>query len=83
MLFLQLKTKRIQLNSKEQQEFDFGKDGAILVPNLDSKVFIHWISDKGNVRTTFTMTQPIKVFEKVRIINGGPNQVDIQILNES
>ena len=83
MLFVQLKTKWINLQPKEQQEIDFGQNGAILVPSPNSKVFIHWLTEKGNVRTTFTMTHPTKVFEKARIINGGTSQVDIQILNES
>jgi hypothetical protein len=72
----------IKLGPKEQLDQDFGEDGAILIPNAKSKAFLHWLTDKGNIRSTFTMTYATKVVSKVRIINALDEELVIQVLTK-
>jgi hypothetical protein len=81
MLYKSVHTKLIQIGSNAVLEYDFG-DQAILVPSPNSKVFLHWLTDKGNIRSTFTMTYATKVSGKVRLTNGKDTQVDIQVLTD-
>ena len=78
-LYKQLHTNQIQIGGNSVLEYDFG-DQAILVPNSNSKVFLHWLTDKGNIRSTFTMTYATKVSGKVRLTNGLDKEVVIQVL---
>jgi hypothetical protein len=79
MLYKQLQIKNIQLGSRSVLDYDFGEE-AILVPSPNCKVFLHWLTDKGNIRSTFTMTYATKVVGKVRLTNGLDKEVDIQVL---
>jgi hypothetical protein len=79
MLYKSLHTAQIQLGSRSVLEYDFG-DASILVPSPDSKVFIHWLTDKGAIKSTFTMTYATKISGKVRLTNAKDAQVDIQVL---
>ena len=79
MLYKSLHTAQIQLGSRSVLEYDFG-DASILVPSPDSKVFIHWLTDKGAIKSTFTMTYVTKISGKVRLTNAKDTQVDIHVL---
>jgi hypothetical protein len=79
MLYKQLTTKQIQLGARSVLDYDFGEE-AILVPSPESKVFLHWLTEKGAIRSTFTMTYATKVVGKVRLTNAKDTQVDIQVL---
>jgi hypothetical protein len=79
MLYKQLHTTQLQLGAKSVLEYDFG-EAAILVPSPDSKIFVHWMTDKGNIKSTFTMTYATKISGKVRLTNAKDNQVDILVL---
>lgn len=81
MLYKSLHTKPIQLGGKSVLEYDFG-ESAILVPSPDSKVFLHWITDKGAIKSTFTMTYATRVSGKVRLTNGKDTKVDILVLTD-
>ena len=72
----------IKLGPKEQIEQDFGESGAILIPGARSKAYLHWLTDKGNIRSTFTMTYATKVVSKVRIINALDEDLVIQVLTD-
>jgi hypothetical protein len=69
MLHRALKNTVINLNSKESVEFDAGT-GVVFVPQSGSKIFLHWFTSKGNIRSTFTMTCPTWVEGNLKIING-------------
>lgn len=81
MLYKQLHIDTIKLGARAQIEHDFG-EGAILIPNDKAKIFVHWITDKGNVRSTWTMTYASKITGKVRLINGLDNDLSIQVLTD-
>jgi hypothetical protein len=69
MLHRALKNTVISLSGKETLEFDAGT-GVVFVPQQGSKIFLHWMTDKGNIRSTYTMTYPTWVEGKLKIING-------------
>jgi len=78
-LYTPLTTRQIQLGSNSVLDQNFG-EGAILVPSPNCKVFLHWLTDKGAIRSTFTMTYATRVEGKVRITNGLDEEVVIQVL---
>jgi hypothetical protein len=69
MLYRSLKNNTINLDGKETVDFD-AADGVVFVPQQGSKIFLHWMTDKGNIRSTYTMTYPTWVEGKLKIING-------------
>lgn len=80
-LYKQLHTNNIQLGARSVLDYDFG-EAAILVPSPKCKVFLHWLTDKGAIRSTFTMTYATKVEGKVRLTNGLDTNVDILVLTD-
>lgn len=81
MLYKQLNTKWIKLDNKQSVEYDAG-EGAILIPPNDGKVFLHWLTDKGNVKATFTMICATLVTGKIKVINGSNHHLDIRVLED-
>ena len=81
MQYKQLHTRLIEFGGHAVLDQDFG-DGAILVPSPDCRVFLHWLTDSGKIKSTFTMTYATKVTGKVRLTNGKDTQVDIQVLTD-
>lgn len=79
MLYKQLTTKQLQIGGNSVVDYDFGEE-SILVPSPNCKVFLHWLTDKGNIKSTFTMTYATKVSGKVRLTNGLDKEVVIQVL---
>ena len=79
MLYKQLETKWIKLEPRQSVEYDAG-EGAILIPPDRSKVFLHWLTDKGNVKTTFTMMYATLVSGKLKVINGSDHHLDIRLI---
>ncbi len=79
MLYQALKHKNINLGPKNSQELDAGL-GVVLVPQPDSKIFLHWLTDSGKLRQTYTMTFPTKVEGKLKLINGLDSPVSIQVI---
>jgi hypothetical protein len=69
MLHRALKNTVISLSGKETLEFDAGT-GVVFVPQQGSKIFLHWLTSKGSIRSTFTMTYPTWVEGKLKLING-------------
>ncbi len=69
MKYIPLKHKIINLGPSEQIEID-ADQGLILIPNDNSKIYIHWKNAEGKLVSTYTMTFPTKVEGKVLLING-------------
>ena len=81
MLYKQLHNKPIHLGGRSVLDYDFG-EVAILVPSPESKIFLHWLTEKGAIRSTFTMTYATRVSGKVRLTNAKDTQADIQVLTD-
>jgi hypothetical protein len=80
MLYRSLKNNTINLNGKETADFDAGT-GVVFVPQQGSKIFLHWMTDKGNIRSTYTMTYPTWVEGKLKIINGLGSTSSIHVIH--
>ena len=80
MLYQALKNNTINLASKETVEFDAG-EGVVFVPQLNSKIYLHWLTDSGKMRQTYTMTFDTKVVGKLKIINGLDNPTSIHVIH--
>lgn len=79
MNYRALKNHWIKLDPKQETEID-AKEGTVLVPPPNSKVFLHWLNDKGKLVSTYTMTYPTQVQKKVKLINATANQISIQAI---
>lgn len=80
MRYQSLKHKTIQLSGKAQQEVDAGEEGLTLVPDENSKVFLHWKTDTGKLAATYTMTFPTYVQGAVTLINALDKPVQIRAI---
>jgi hypothetical protein len=77
MKYQALKHKTISLAGKGQSEFDAGET-ATLIPDENSKVFIHWKTDNGKLAATYTMTFPTRIEGNVTLINALDKPVNIK-----
>jgi hypothetical protein len=80
MNYTPLKNQYIKLAANEQTEFD-AKDGVVLVPSLDSKLYVHWVNENGKVTATYTLSYATLVQNKLKIINGSNSQASIHIID--
>ena len=79
MKYQALHHKTIKLESKAQLEYDAG-EGATLVPDENSKVFLHWKNNSGKLVATYTMTFPTRAEGKFTIINALDRPVQIRAI---
>lgn len=79
MRYQALQHKTLKLEGKAQTDFD-SKEGAYLVPDENSKVFLHWKNDSGKILATYTMTFPTKIEGKVTLINALDKPVQIRAI---
>jgi hypothetical protein len=79
MLYRALKNNTINLGSKETVEFDAG-EGVVFVPQPNSKIYLHWLTDSGKMRQTYTMTFDTKVTGKLKIINGLDSPTSVHVI---
>jgi hypothetical protein len=80
MLYRALKNNTINLASKETVEFDAG-EGVVFVPHPNSKIYLHWLTDSGKLRQTYTMTFDTRVTGKFKIINGLDSPTSIHVIH--
>lgn len=79
MRYQALQHKTLKLGGKGQIEYD-AKDGAYLVPDENSKTFIHWKNETGKILATYTMTFPTKIEGSVTLINSLDKTVQIRVI---
>ena len=82
MLYQPLKNHTIQLGPKESKELD-AQLGVVLVPQSNAKVFLHWLTDSGKMRSTYTMTYATRVEGKLKLINGLDATTSIHVIQLS
>jgi hypothetical protein len=80
MLYRALKTITINLDSKATIDLD-AHNSTILIPNSGSKVYIHWLTESGKIRQTFTMNFATQVQGKIKLINGLDKPAQIQVIH--
>jgi hypothetical protein len=79
MKYQALQHKTIKLDSRAQIDYD-ARDGAYLVPDENSKTFIHWKNESGKILATYTMTFPTKIEGKVTFINALDKPLQIRAI---
>lgn len=82
MLYTPLKTERIKLAGKAVVDYDFG-DGKIAVPLQNCKVYVHWLTENGKMRATYTMTFSTKLQGLARLTNGLDTDLDILVIDRA
>jgi hypothetical protein len=80
MLYQRLTTQNIELGAHEAVDWD-AADGVVFVPQNNSKVFLHWLSDRGNLRSTYTMTDPTRVSGHLRLTNALDTAAEILVVH--
>ena len=80
MFYKALQNRTIQLGPKETVEFNT-EVSVVFVPQPKSKIFLHWFTDSGKLRQTYTMTFPTKVDGQFKIINGLDSPTAIQVIH--
>jgi hypothetical protein len=79
MLYRALKNHTIQLGPRDSIEFDAGL-GVVFVPQPNSKIFLHWLTDSGKLRQTYTMTFATRAEGQLKLINGLDKETTVQIV---
>lgn len=79
MNYRPLKNRHIKIAANGHSELDAG-EGMILIPPDNAKIYLHWTNDKGKLVTTYTLSYATLVQNKVKIINGTQNPVNIHLV---
>jgi hypothetical protein len=79
MLYKALNSETISLAQNENQELD-PKLGAILIPENGDRVFLHWYSTTGKLHKTYTMKQPTKINDPVKVVNGTNKSISLKVV---
>ena len=79
MRYTALKHQTLKLEAKAQLDFN-ANEGVVLVPESDSKVFIHWLNDNNKLLATYTMTFPTQIVGQVKLINALDKQTQIKVI---
>ena len=79
MLYQALKNNFITLGPQDSIELD-AQNGVVLVPQSGSKIYLHWLTESGKMRSTYTMTYTTRIEGKVKIINGLNSQTSIHVI---
>jgi hypothetical protein len=69
MKYVALKHQSYNLPGKGQVDIDATNNSIILIPEENSKIYLHWKNDTGKLVATYTMTFPTKIEGKVTMIN--------------
>ena len=80
MLYKSLKTTKLQLGAGGVIQWDCGT-GVVLVPQSDCKIFAHWHTDKGNLRSTYTITGATRLEGLVQLANALETEVIFQVVH--
>jgi hypothetical protein len=81
-LYTPLKSKKIQLGPRAVLDYDFG-DGKTVVPIQNCKVFVHWLTENGKMRATYTMTFSTKLQGDVRLTNGLDTDCELLVVENA
>jgi len=81
MLYQSLHTFCYLLEPKEERQISAGD--KILIPEDDSKIFLHILGDDDKVKATHTLNGATRISNKSRLINGSDRVVEVKILEIS
>lgn len=80
-MYKSLKTENIVLEAKEEAIFKADKS-VVFVPHWNSKIYLHWLTEDGLIKNTFTMTYATKVEGKIKLINASTTSpTSVQVIH--
>ena len=80
MLYQPLQTQSLHLAGRASLDGVDCGECAVLIPNPKSKIFVHWLTEKGNIRSTYTMEYATQIEGTVRLINGLDKETDVLLV---
>ena len=79
MKYTALKHRFITLDKESQ--ITASPNGSVLVPEENTKVFLHWLNENGKLLATYTLSYPTLVQDTVKLINGSGKSVRIHLID--
>jgi ABC-type uncharacterized transport system permease subunit len=79
MKYQHLKSKTIHL--EKEMFVTASQNGTILIPEKNTKTFLHWLNENGKMTATYTLTSPTLVKDTVKLINGSGKTISIDLID--
>lgn len=76
MLYKELNNQILTIPSKGSITIDAGT-GVVLIPANNDKIFLNWLTDKGNIFATHTLVYSTLVLNKVKLINNQSHEAKV------
>ena len=80
MLYQSLKSTPMRLEGRAVLQWECGK-GVVLMPQNECKLFAHWHTEKGKLRSTYTITSPTQIEGLVQLTNALETEALFQIVH--
>jgi hypothetical protein len=80
MNYQALRNYQIKVPSNGQAELDAVTGIILIPPDNKTKIYLHWLNDKGKLVTTYTLNYATLVQNKLRIINGSADPVSLHAI---
>jgi hypothetical protein len=58
-----------------------GPNGSVLIPDSNTKLFLHWLNENGKMVATYTLTFPTMVHDTLKLINSSSNSVRVHMID--
>jgi hypothetical protein len=82
MLYKVLDAHDILIAAGHSDEIDTA-DGKILLPISATQLYIYWLSPTGNIVSSLTLRQPIRVQGLIKLTNGSDQSARLKIIDIS
>lgn len=79
MKYQALKHKYITVDKESQ--IIASPNGSVLIPEENTKVFLHWLNENGKLLTTYTLSYPTLVHDTVKLINSSGKSVRVHVID--
>jgi hypothetical protein len=79
MRYKALKNNYIKLEANKETFLDAG-EGIILIPESNTKIYVHWLNDSGKITTTCTVDYATLVTQKVKLINAQNKEIRVHCI---
>jgi len=66
---------------EKEAEVTASVNGSVLVPDENTKIFLHWLTEKGKLAATYTLTFPTLVHDTVKLVNNSGKPVKVRVID--
>ena len=73
--------KHRYINIDKETQITASPNGSVLVPEENTKVFLHWLNENGKLLTTYTLSYPTLVQDTVKLLNSSGKTVRIHVID--